>query len=133
MLVSTTISDLVDPEGRRLKFSIEDIDSANGRWYQNLTHVEDQIGSIEVLEPTGKDFQGYPPINSEFKSNRSKSIKLIGQQGPSKFSAIEEVNDQSDPEEHDLIAYAKPDSDFSDEDEDATLVQRNRPNAPVFV
>ena len=31
----------------------------------------------------------------------------------------------------DLVPYQKPDSDASDEDEDPTLVQRNRPNAPV--
>ena len=43
-----------------------------------------------------------------------------------------EVLDDSEDDD-DLIPYAKPDSDPEDEDEDPTLINRDKPKAPVYV
>ncbi|MBE3111582.1 MAG: hypothetical protein IMZ46_13940 [Acidobacteria bacterium] len=44
---------------------------------------------------------------------------------------IEEV-DTSESED-DIVPYAKPDSDAEDSDDDATLVRRDKPKAPVYI
>ncbi|EEY18593.1 conserved hypothetical protein [Verticillium alfalfae VaMs.102] len=46
---------------------------------------------------------------------------------------IEEVEDSSESEDDDLMVYNKPDDDAEDSDEDATLVRRDKPKAPVYI
>lgn len=130
MLVGTAISALVDADGKRMNFSIEDIDSADGRWYRGLTNVRDPVGSISDLRSTDSKIVDPPRKNHE-KTTTGKPQRLVDKQSSSKIIAIEEVDEESESEEDDLIAYQKPASDVSDEDEDATLVQRNKPTAPV--
>jgi telomere length regulation protein len=43
-----------------------------------------------------------------------------------------EVLDDSE-EDDDLVPYAKPDSDPEDEDEDPTMINRDKPKAPVYI
>lgn len=130
MLVGTAISALVDADGKRMNFSAEDIDSADGRWYRSLTKVQDSVGSISDLRSTGSKTVDHPKRNHG-KATNGKSQRLADKQSSSKIIAIEEVYEESESEDDDLIAYQKPDSDVSDEDEDATIVQRNKPTAPV--
>ena len=134
MFVGTAISELVDPKGKQLNFSTEEIDSTDGQWYRSLTHVQDDVGSIEDLKPTIADPKSKTASTTKAKPQLQKLDKLSsGERSASKIITIEEVEDKSGSEEDDLVAYEKPDSDVSDEDEDATLVQRNKPTAPVFV
>ncbi len=130
MLVGTAISALVDADGKRMNFSTEDIDSVNGRWYRSLTNVQDPVGSISDLRSTNPKIVDHPKKNLG-KTTNGKSQRLVDKQSSSKIIAIEEIHGESDSEDDDLIAYEKPDSDISDEDEDATLVQRNKPTVPV--
>jgi len=132
MLVGTAISVLVDAEGKRMNFSAEEIDSADGRWYRSLTSVQDPVGSIRDLRSTESKTVDHPKKN-HWKTLNGKPQRLFDKQSSSKIIAIEEVYEESESEDDDLIAYQKPDSDASDEDEDATLVQRNKPTAPVWV
>lgn len=130
MLVGTAISELVDAEGKRMKFSAEEVDSDDGRWYRSLTSVQDPVGSISDLRLATPKTPTVPGDNGSDVIN-SKPQKPVNKQSSSKIIAIEETNEGSDSEDDDLVAYEKPDSDVSDEDEDATLVQRNKPTAPV--
>ena len=115
-----------------MTFSSEEIKSTDGQWYRSLTSVEDVIGSIEDLKPRAL----------VLKSPSSRPIQTAGTNGKitkpstktpstSKIVSIEEILGSSDSEDDDLPMYEKPDSDESDEDEDPTLVQRNRPTVPV--
>lgn len=130
MLVGTAISALVDADGKRMNFSAEDIDNADGRWYRSLTNVQDPVGSISDMRSTDSRIVDHPKKNRG-KPTKGESQTLVDKQSSSKIIAIEEVYDESESADDDLIAYQKPDSDASDEDEDATLVQRNKPTAPV--
>lgn len=133
MIVGTAISELVDPIDKLMKFSVEDIDSAEGQWYRSLTRIEDQVGSIGNLKPnstssrsTGARIKTRMPAQEKpSKSSNQTSLK-------SQILSIEEIDD-SDSEEEFLPLHQKPDSDPSDSDEDPTLIQRNRPIAPVSV
>ena len=130
MFVGTAVSKLKDPQEKRLNFSAEEINSAEGRWYRNLTGVQDSVGSIEDLQST-KSKARAKSNGSNAKSINSRHNKPSDQQSTSKILAIEEIGDESESEDEDLVAYEKPDSDISDDDEDATLVQRDKPTAPV--
>jgi telomere length regulation protein len=130
MLVGTAISALADADGKRMNFSAEEVDSADGRWYQSLTSVQDPVGSISDLRSTESKTVDHPKKN-HWKTTNVKPQRLFDKQSSSKIIAIEEIHGESESEDDNLIAYEKPDSDASDEDEDADLVQRNKPTAPV--
>lgn len=114
-----------------MNFDSDDIRSAEGQWYRSLTRVQDSIGSIS-------DMNAAIPISKK-KNPRSDAENIISKPAKtaahppssSKVVSIEEVGSSSDSEEDNLPVYAKPDSDASDSDEDATLVRRDKPSAPV--
>jgi telomere length regulation protein len=132
MVVGTAISDLVDSEGKKMKFSMSDIDSDDGLWYRNLVKSPDTIGTLsdwKAVIARETDDSPKPPISKP----RIKPHKPV-QTKPSttsKIIAIEEVTEGDEEDDEDLPMYQNPDSDEEDEDEDATLVQRNKPTAPV--
>ncbi len=132
MIVGNAISELVDPVDKRMNFSSEDMGSSDGKWYKSLTSVNDSVGSIGDLKP--------PPVcSTKPRTTRSKPGTSKGtptkatasKKATSKIISIEEINDSLESETEDLPMYEKPGSDPSDEDEDPTLVQRDRPIAPV--
>ena len=114
-----------------MNFSTEEINSPEGQWYRSLTRLTDTVGSIGDLKPSTST-SGEP--SSSYSGNEIKSGKTVKQSittaSTSKIISIEEL-DNSESEDEDLVKYEKPDSDPSDSDEDATLVQRDRPVAPV--
>ncbi len=132
MFVGTAVSELVDSKDKRLTFNTEMSESTDAKWYQSLINVEDRVGSSEDL----KSFQAASvtsfrkPAKSANHNGKSKSSTMASQ-SRSKVISIEEITDGSESEVDDLPMYEKPDSDPSDDDEDPTLVQRNKPTAPV--
>lgn len=132
MVVGTAFSELVDPKDKRMTFSADEINGSDGRWYRSLTSVNDSVGSIKDLKPastpsTKSSTQLAKPVNSSESARPKNSAQLT-----SKVISIEEI-DSSESEVEDLPMYEKPDSDPDDEDEDPTIVQRNRPTAPVYI
>ena len=131
MLVGAAISELVDAQGKRMIFSVDEIDTTEGKWYRSLVTIKDTIGSIDDFreEPTHTK---RPPAAVVQRSTQNKqAVKVSKQEARSRIVAIEEVNEETESEDDDLVVYEKPDSDASDEDDDPTLVQRAKPTAPV--
>ena len=131
MVVGTAVSELVDPKDKRMAFSIDEMNSSDGQWYRSLTKVNDSLGSIEELKSASA-----PLTKSSVQQSKSINSSTLGRpkkpaQTSSRVISIEEIDDDSESEAEDLPTYEKPDSDPEDEDEDPTLVQRNRPTAPV--
>ena len=135
MIVGATISNLIDSTDKRMIFSSEEIDSAEGRWYQSLIRLIDSVGSIgdlislpsaeKSLSKTKLTNRGkITNTNTEKKSNVTSKIISIEE--------LEEDDNETTSEDDDIPTYEKPDTD-EDEDEDPTLVQRNKPLAPVLV
>ena len=134
MIVGTATSKLVDPADKRMIFNFEEIDSAEGQWYQSLIHLNDPVGSIRDLASPS------PAEKRPSKTNLTKKSKTLSTNTKStvssKIISIEEIGDDendSTSEDDDLPTYEKPDTDEEDEDEDPTLVQRHKPLAPVSV
>lgn len=136
MIVGATVSEVVDPPDKRLAFSSEEMNNTEGQWYRSLFKVQDHIGSVDDIKP---HFLTTAPQHTNRKRTKPVDDKGGKQLSPisnnptttSKIISIEEVYDEVDSEDEDLLMYEKPDSESDDEDEDPTLVQRNKPTAPV--
>ncbi|SLM40090.1 Telomere length regulation protein, conserved domain [Lasallia pustulata] len=138
MIVGATVSEVVDPPDKRLAFSSEEMNNTEGQWYRSLFKVQDHIGSVDDIKP---HFLTTAPQHTNRKRTKPVDDKGGKQLSPisnnptttSKIISIEEVYDEVDSEDEDLLMYEKPDSESDDEDEDPTLVQRNKPTAPVYI
>ena len=131
MVVGTAFSELVDPKDKRMTFSTDEMDSADGQWYRSLTSVKDSVGSIKDLKTASTpSIKSSDQLSKSVNSNHPARPKKTTQ-STSKIISIEEVDNSSESEIEDLPMYEKPDSDPEDEDEDPTLIQRDRPTAPV--
>ncbi|KAI4232946.1 MAG: hypothetical protein LQ352_008292, partial [Teloschistes flavicans] len=135
MCVGTAVSELIDPPDRRMNFSSEEVTSSQGQRFLRLTKVHDPMGSIDDLQPARG--VSVPKMSRNQKHLPVKVTKPPNNIGPSstesKIISIEEIESESEDEDGGLPTYAKPDSDASDEDEDPTLVNRDRPTVPVYV
>ncbi|RAK93212.1 hypothetical protein BO79DRAFT_187566 [Aspergillus costaricaensis CBS 115574] len=133
MLIGTTISQLIEQQGKGMRFDLEEMESDEAHWYLDLAKVHDAVGSIESVDslrgPATKPTEKPTKIRTSATDTPKKDTRRA------KIVAIEEINDsdQEDEEDEDLIPYEKPDEDPSDSDDDPTLVQRNKPTAPVYI
>ncbi|KAL2183826.1 hypothetical protein L209DRAFT_713708 [Thermothelomyces heterothallicus CBS 203.75] len=129
MVVGEALSGLVDKGEKRLNFKMEETDEEEGKWYKGLTNVSDDIGPFAALLSPSTDI---PRASRE--APRKPATRRPAPQPPQKGFIIEELSDEEGPEEDDdLVPYAKPDSDPEDSEDDATLVRRDKPKAPVYI
>lgn len=132
LVVGEGLSSLVEKGDKKLDFHMEETNQEEGTWYKGLVTVVDQPGTLDSLKVKERKGTGPPPLRPEKRAKPSQDVAMRPSKPPSQGFVIEEVDD-GESEEDDLIPYAKPDSDAEDSDEDATLVQRNRPKAPVYI
>ncbi|KAH0007323.1 hypothetical protein KCU78_g11831, partial [Aureobasidium melanogenum] len=139
MIVGMAISNLVDKPGSKMNFDIDDLKTAEGKWYQRLVKVDDEIGDHTKI----KEVFGANKVTERdsVTTSRPRSTKKPAQAKPKPKPIIQEepqgprimeVLDDSE-EDDDLVPYAKPDSDPEDEDEDPTMITRDKPKAPVYI
>ncbi|OCL15150.1 hypothetical protein AOQ84DRAFT_329877 [Glonium stellatum] len=142
IVVGMAISELIDKPDNRMNFELDGDEASEAKWYQQLTHVEDKLGGLKDLEQITRgqnkaneakiphrpasgpqQSKGLPP-KKDPKALNAKTMQLIGPR-------IIELEDDS--EDDDLVPYAKPDSDPEDDYDDPTMIQRNKPTAPVYI
>lgn len=132
MITATAVSELVDPKDKQMNFSMEEVNGAEGQWYRNLTKQKDVIGSIGDLKPVSDILGKWQSGSPKSRVTKSKPLKPSSTANiSSKIISIVELDGSSESEDDDLVPHEKPDSDPEDSEEDATLVQRGRPVAPV--
>jgi telomere length regulation protein len=125
MVVGEALSGIVDKGDKRLNFKMEETDEDEGSWYKGLTEVSDGIGQPDPLLK--------PPVDiPQRKRETTKPASRAAPRPPQTGFIIEELSDEEAPDD-DIVPYAKPDSDAEDSDDDATLVRRDKPKAPVYV
>jgi telomere length regulation protein len=135
MLVGTIISTMVDKGDTGLKFEDDSLDTTEAKWYKKLPKVNDKPAAKlewnQVFKPKVEDIQRPKSVPSKamvksalFKSAKERHQGPL-QKAPKMVQLIEE--------EDDLVPYAKPDSDPEDEDDDPTLVNRDKPKPPVYI
>lgn len=130
MVVAMALSRLTDAPDKAMNFELEAMESDEAIWYMDLPKIDDQVGTIRDLVALNKDTPGFGgSTKSSHSKPGDKRKSKRNNQNTSKIVSIEEISDES--ENDDLLPYEKPDSDASDSEEDATLVQRSKPSAPV--
>ncbi|GKU12766.1 unnamed protein product [Fusarium langsethiae] len=133
LVVGEALSSLIDDNKKRLDFKMEETDTEEAQQLKGLTKISDPTGSIDpilsdlAIEPTLQERK--PATSSKPAQKKSKQKKPIVTEAKPK-AIIEEID--SSEEDEDLAPYSK-DSDPEDSDDDATLVQRNKPKPPVYI
>lgn len=134
MAVGESLSALADNKTKKLDFHVEEMETDEADWLKGLAKTEDHIGPFDSLLAVPKaPLQDRPPASagsSKPKQNKVKLRPATAAQLPK--AIIEEIDSSGENEDEGLIPYAKG-SDPEDSDEDATLVQRNKPKAPVYI
>jgi telomere length regulation protein len=128
MVVATTVSGVVDTNGPKIEFDDESMTTLEAEWYKSLSTLNDEpsatwtlsdLFSQDVQPSRGPKLTASLPIRKQKgKPERSKKVKSATP------NVIEVIDD-------DIVGYAKPDSDPEDEEEDPTLINREKPRPPV--
>ncbi|KAI9828662.1 MAG: telomere binding protein [Thelocarpon impressellum] len=130
MIVGRAISELIDKPENKMVFGGEEMDNIEARWYLSLTKANDRIGHLRDLKKHPSSASKPQPVKiepaSQAKPNEHKKETKV-------ISIEEVVDDGNDSEDDEFVPYEKPDSDEEDEEEDATLVSREKATAPVYV
>lgn len=129
MVVGVGMSKCVDEPGKVMNFKVEEMETTEVKDLLALVDVKDNIGVLNDLKIPKK------PEESETSSKKRKIAPPKSPRSPkltSKVLAIEEVSSSSDDEE-DLVPYRKPADDPEDSDEDPTLLNRDKPKAPIYI
>lgn len=134
MVVSTAFSKLVDKPDHRISFEFDSSEKKKADWYINLIYIDDPIGTVEDLIALKGSATNFLPINcskrsKQLQSKSSPRISLTKVTRPR--GIIQEIKETQNNNEEDLVPYAKADSDPEDEEDDPTLVKRDRPKPPV--
>ncbi|KAI1813008.1 telomere length regulation protein-domain-containing protein [Poronia punctata] len=145
MVVGEALSGLVHANDTKLNFQMDETSTEEANWYKSLVHVNDQAGPLDPLRASFTSSQTQiqtqaqteprhspQPTTSKKKRTPIPPVKVQPKTG----FIIEEVEDDEDDggkEDPDLIPYAKPDSDAEDSDDDPTLINRDKPKAPVYI
>lgn len=128
--VGTCISKMVDAQELQLKFEVEGAEVEEVDWYQRLAQVDDMIGPQADLLSESKPVAPARKMPSKAKTKLGSHI-IPQFDGPRVVEVLSE--DDSEDDDSDLQAYAKPDSDPEDDTDDPEAINRNKPTAPVYI
>ncbi|KAF2750653.1 hypothetical protein M011DRAFT_516990 [Sporormia fimetaria CBS 119925] len=134
--VGMAISKMVDKPEIQLKFDLEKEEATEAVWYQRLTEVKDEIGSLDTIRDLSTNTSGMRRGDARArpvtKAGSGKPLATPTQTDVVGPRIVEVVSDHED-EDEDLVAYGKPDSDPEDDTDDPTAINRNKPTAPVYI
>ena len=129
MFVGEAISQVVD-SGKKTKmiFKLEGVEGQESDLWRKLVFIVDKPTAASFLKAT---ISSGPKPSASVTLPKAIPIRKVREAKPMKTKIVEVMSGSDDDD--DLTPFAKPDSDPEDSDEDATLVQRNKPKAPVLV
>ncbi|KAL7629105.1 telomere binding protein [Parahypoxylon ruwenzoriense] len=131
MVVGEALSRLVHGKETKLEFKMDEMDTEEARWYKSLVQVSDKIGPLDPLRELATSLKPAHVVKSTKPA--VTPARRPTKQPPQSGFIIEEIEDNEEGEEPDLVPYAKPDSDAEDSDDDPTLINRDKPKAPVYI
>lgn len=141
LVVGEGLSALIDNKETKLDFHMEETDTEEAQQLKKLVKVADQPGSIDPIL-SDASLQTMSSRKKSPKANSKSAVKSqISTPKPKPKlpiptikprAIIQEIDSSEDDDEDDLVPMAK-NSDPEDSDDDATLVQRNKPKPPVYI
>ncbi|RYP41667.1 hypothetical protein DL767_000872 [Monosporascus sp. MG133] len=130
MVVGESLSGLVHGADKKLNFNMEEMDTDDANWYKSLVRVSDKVGPLDPLRASVSTSK---PATARKPPKPKESVPpQPSKAAPNPGFIIEEVEGDEE-EDPDLVPYAKPDSDAEDSDDDPTLINRDKPKAPVYI
>ncbi|KAH7162888.1 telomere length regulation protein-domain-containing protein [Dactylonectria estremocensis] len=137
MIVGESLSALIDNKEKKLDFHMEETDTDEAKQLKNLVKVSDNPGPVDLILPETQAqsiSQHRKPIATVSKPipRKMKPKPKPAMPTPKPKAIIQEIDSSDDEDEDELTPYAK-DTDPEDSDDDATLVQRNKVKAPVYI
>ncbi|PHH92338.1 hypothetical protein CDD83_7826 [Cordyceps sp. RAO-2017] len=137
MAVGESLSALADGKATKLDFHMEETETREVEWLKGLGKVPDSVGPFDSLLVSIHDAVSPPaPAVTRLEPKPRADPKAWPRPRPTAAGTpaprpiIEEI-DSSDDDDG-LVPYAKG-SDPEDSDDDAALVRRNKPKAPVYI
>ena len=134
MVASMAISGLVDKPENRISFDFDSYKAEEANCYINLVHINDPIGTSDDLNSLrSSSASKMSPSNTKIQKQLQPDLtpKPPLREIKSPGGIIEEMEEDDDKGAEDFVRYAIADSDPEDEEEDPTLVRRDRPKPPV--
>ncbi|KAF2756633.1 hypothetical protein EJ05DRAFT_477740 [Pseudovirgaria hyperparasitica] len=132
MAVGQIVSGLVDNSETVMKFDFDASEKEDLEMLRQLVSFEDTIGNVEDLTQAGLPKKDKGIEAKKRPATKSQTVARTSTQTQISGPRIVEVLDDSD-EDEDLVPYSKPDSDPEDEDDDPSMVKRDKPTAPVYI
>lgn len=132
MTIGVAMSRCTDEPDKVMKFDVEEMETAEVRDMLALVDLKDEIGDIEQLKNTSHVEQApwkQQPVSRNLPFRPAKVRKI---EPTSKIMSIEEVSASSEDED-DLVPYQKPTDDPEDSEDDVTLINRDKPKAPIYI
>lgn len=129
MIVGEALSGLVHGSDQKLDFHSDETHTDEAKWYKSLISIADKVGPVN---PLNVETTTETP-STKTKRTESKPKPRPVPSAPKTGFVIEEIEDDDEEEDDDLVPYAKPDSDSEDSDDDPTLINRDKPKAPVYI
>lgn len=130
MVVGVGMSQCIDKPDNIMKFDVEEMESEDVRQLLGLVKTEDHIGYLKDLQPLVPN--SYTSIPKKRKIASPSAAKAKKSELTSQILSIEEIASSEDDED-DLVPYRKPNDDPEDSDEDPTLINRDKPRAPIYI
>lgn len=132
MVVGEALSSLGHESATKLDFQMDEMKTDQAIWYKGLVEVSDDVGPVDILvsRPTTATKPADPA--KPWRPVPKPKAKPVSKPTAEKAKPIIEEVGTSESED-DIVPYAKPDSDAEDSDDDATLVRRDKPKAPVYI
>ncbi|KIV85837.1 hypothetical protein, variant [Exophiala sideris] len=135
MIVAVAMSRIVDKPGQIMNFGVEEMEGEEAERWLDLPTLQDNVGDSSDLQ---KERASVHKARTLPKSPRQRRVPATSQPTGAKIIAIEELPDSDDAASDDeddpsLRPYARPDSNPSDSEDDPTLINRNKPAAPVYI
>ncbi|RYP79893.1 hypothetical protein DL769_002726 [Monosporascus sp. CRB-8-3] len=130
MVVGESLSGLVHGADKKLDFKMEEMDTDDANWYKSLVRVSDKVGPLDPLRASVRSSK--PAKARKPPKPKERAPPQPSKAAPNSGFIVEEIEDDEE-EDPDLVPYAKPDSDPEDSDDDPTLINRDKPKAPVYI
>ena len=132
MVFGMAISRMIDSPDKIMSFDLDELVGDEAKSWFSLVDVDDQIGSIEELKGITTISASDSKRSITLETKAPKRLKQAPKPAVSQVISIEAIDDEMERDD-DLDPYQKPDYDPSDSDEDPTLINRNKPTAPVYI
>lgn len=132
MIIGVAMSRCIDEPDKVMDFHVEEMETDEVREILDLARVQDDIGLIDLLKDSSTTPKSEWRHSKHGRSSTVRPAKARKIEETTKIIAIEEVSTSSDDED-DLVPYQKPVDDAEDSEDDVTLINRDKPKAPIYI